>query len=186
MWRDCSVTVRHLEERKPGHLNQFKLGSVESNREPLERTVQCLMDGFLASLADTFPRIGTLPVYEVPSLLPDHSVERCRSEFPNNCPVVGDRFPAQFHTIRKNATLAQKNGMNNHACALLDTFGTSAGFKPGSIGVEGVLSPVDVGCSGDSWTACPTSESVCLDSSPDEPVASDWMAGWRRCIPGWR
>lgn len=137
----------HMEERKSGHLDHFQLGSVESIREPLERAIQCLVDRFLASLPDSCPRIRALQTHEVPPSVPDHSVELCRGEPPNNSPVVGDRFLARFHTMWKNAFLAQENRMQDHACALFDTVGTSTGFRSDSIAAAGAFSKLEAGCS---------------------------------------
>lgn len=88
--------------------------------------------------------------HEVPPSLANHGIEDRSRKILDNRPVLPDWLLDGVQSVWPDASLAQKNGMQLHARALLDIAGTSTGFKPDSIAAEGVLGTLGMGPAVDS------------------------------------
>ena len=89
---------------------------------------------------------GAIDPHKMPSRLTNDGIEdRCR-DLLNHRPVIANRLLKRLQMIRKNAILAQENGMRPHAWTLFDVAGVreltgmAVCFAEGSTGVSGECS----------------------------------------------
>jgi hypothetical protein len=100
------------------YMDGIQLSSVESPSDSLKRTGQ----GSTARILQRSPKAssgaGTVERHKVPSRLTNHRIEDRRRDILHNRPVIADGLLEWSQPIRQDATFAQKNGMQLHACAL--------------------------------------------------------------------
>lgn len=165
------------------YLNGIKFSSVKFSRDSLE----CMRQGSISRTLPGFPKaswgIGLLDPHKVPSRLTDHRIENRRCKVFDHRPVIANEPLEWIQSIWQDAFFTQENGMQLHACALLEAAGTATLLETDSTSIEGVSSPIEQGCLSDSSTMWPGSKSGRPEASPGKPVTSGWLTGRYRCIP---
>ena len=90
-----------------------------------ERTNQGSIDGFFPCPSKAPSRAGTSHPDKMPAGVADHGIEDRGGDLVHQHPVLAKGLPKGIQTIRQDASLTQENGMELHACALLDVVGAT-------------------------------------------------------------
>jgi hypothetical protein len=91
-----------------------------------ERTNQSPINRLFPRSSKAPSRAGTRHPYKMPARLADHSIKNRGRDLIHKHPVLAKGFPDGIQTIRQGASLTQEDGMELHACALLDIVGATA------------------------------------------------------------
>jgi hypothetical protein len=106
-----------------------------------ERTNQGSIDRLFPCSSEAPSRAGTSHPDKMPARVSDHRIEDRGRDLVHQHPVSAKRFPQGIQTTRQDTSLAQENGMELHACPLLDTVGAAVVTEPGE-----VSRPIDEAC----------------------------------------
>jgi len=110
----------------------------------------------------------------VPSGLADHRIEYGCRDFLYVRPAFTNGFPQRIQATRQDALFAQENGTKLHPCTLFDVAGVTTWPEPVCVPICDACIPL---AEDGSSVLVLASESARLDGSPENPVASDWLAG---------
>jgi hypothetical protein len=116
----------HVKARIFPGLNGNQLGGIESSGHGPQGAGQRSLDCTFFCQSKTFSGAEVVNRHEVPTLLANHGLEDRSSDFFYPRPVFTDRLRKGIQRLRKNALLAQEDGVRRHAFALFGTVGASA------------------------------------------------------------
>lgn len=167
---------RDMEPEKPGHQHRLQLSGIEPPRDSIECVGQRAVGCDLLAAAEALTGTGGRYPHEVPTSLANHGVEDRSLKIVKNHPVSTDRLLGRVQLVWQDASIAEENRMQLHACALLDTASIGTVPRPGSIAAESVLSPLDVGRSVDAWATWPVGDSTSPDSTARRLLPLDWFS----------
>lgn len=172
----------HMEAWIIGYLHRIEFRCIEPPCDSIERMGQCASRRTFTGAAKASDT-GILNPHEVPSGLANHGIEDRSREILDKHPVRADRLLERVQAIRQFTSLAQIDGVQPHACALLDAAGTRTGRKPGSLASGAIFCSAKPDGLVDSTVARSGVAFACPDSSPEKPVASGWLVGRYKWIP---
>jgi len=111
-----------------------------------ERTNQSSINRFFPCSSKAPSRAGTRQPDKMPARLADHRIEHRGRDFVHKHPVSAKRLPKWIQMTRQDASFTQENGMELHACALLDTVGATVLLESGEAASGEASSPLEEGC----------------------------------------
>ena len=82
----------------------------------------------------------------MPARLADHRIEDRGRDFVYKHPVSAKRFPKGVQMTRQDASFTQEDGMEPHACGLLDIVGATVMRESGEVTSAGTSDPLEEGC----------------------------------------
>jgi hypothetical protein len=162
----------HMEAWIFGYLHRIKFCCIEPPRDSIERVGECASRRTFTGAAKASADARILNPHEVPSGLANHGIEDWSRDILDMHPVCVHRFLKRVETVRQFTSLAQIDGVQSHACTLLEAAGTSTGRKPESLANGALSGSANGDCRGGLAAPSCGVKLASPDSSPENPVAS--------------